>query len=542
MRTTPESQVSSNETGQSDGRTSAEPIESLCAIAGTSRHVPVAASPHGLDSIATLVYAATHDALTGLPNRGVLLDRLARELARKDGGDRQVAVLFVDLDNFKLVNDSLGHDSGDEVLREMSRRIRACTRNGDTVSRFGGDELVVLHPRAGNGSEDLLGERILAEMIRPIHVAGREVVVSASVGVAICAYGAEPAEQLLREADTALYAAKNRGRARMARFSEELHARIVRRVQLESDLRTALRAAQLHVDYQPQVDLGTGRLVGVEALARWRHPERGMVSPTDFIPVAEDCRLIGELGRQVLRTACGQLTRWRRASPANRFTLTVNVSPQQIEASGFVDELGATLDETGIHPESLCLELTESALVNPEADMVAALKRIRAMGIYLAIDDFGTQHSSLARLRGLPVEVLKIDRSFIDGLSTEPEDTAIVSSILSLAFAMGKHVIAEGVERPEQAAALHSMGCTVAQGYLLARPWRRRRSCRCSAARCGNRRRCAKCQRPSCSVASSSGEGIVRSSTNFSTTLARRWARRCRRSSSWHDRPRHRPR
>ena len=233
MRTTPESQVSSNETGQSDGRTSAEPIESLCAIAGTSRHVPVAASPHGLDSIATLVYAATHDALTGLPNRGVLLDRLARELARKDGGDRQVAVLFVDLDNFKLVNDSLGHDSGDEVLREMSRRIRACTRNGDTVSRFGGDELVVLHPRAGNGSEDLLGERILAEMIRPIHVAGREVVVSASVGVAICAYGAEPAEQLLREADTALYAAKNRGRARMARFSEELHARIVRRVQLD---------------------------------------------------------------------------------------------------------------------------------------------------------------------------------------------------------------------------------------------------------------------------------------------------------------------
>lgn len=467
MRTTPESQVSSNETGQSDGRTSAEPIESLCAIAGTSRHVPVAASPHGLDSIATLVYAATHDALTGLPNRGVLLDRLARELARKDGGDRQVAVLFVDLDNFKLVNDSLGHDSGDEVLREMSRRIRACTRNGDTVSRFGGDELVVLHPRAGNGSEDLLGERILAEMIRPIHVAGREVVVSASVGVAICAYGAEPAEQLLREADTALYAAKNRGRARMARFSEELHARIVRRVQLESDLRAALREAQLYVDYQPQVDLGTGRLVGVEALARWRHPERGMVSPTDFIPVAEDCRLIGELGRQVLRTACGQLTRWRRASPANRFTLTVNVSPQQIEASGFVDELGATLDETGIHPESLCLELTESALVNPEADMVAALKRIRAMGIYLAIDDFGTQHSSLARLRGLPVEVLKIDRSFIDGLSTEPEDTAIVSSILSLAFAMGKHVIAEGVERPEQAAALHSMGCTVAQGYLF---------------------------------------------------------------------------
>ncbi|HEX7914803.1 bifunctional diguanylate cyclase/phosphodiesterase [Rudaea sp.] len=416
------------------------------------RHAADAAASYNLDSIETLVYAATHDVLTGLPNRGVLLDRLARELAREDGVDRQVAVLFVDLDNFKLINDSLGHESGDEVLREMSRRIRTCACDGDTVSRFGGDELVVLHPCAGDGSENLLGERILAEMIRPIHVAGREVVVSVSVGVAICSCGAEPAEHLLREADTALYAAKSRGRARIARFSEEL------------------REPQLYVDYQPQVDLGTGRLVGVEALARWRHPERGLVSPTEFIPAAEDCGLIGELERQVLRTACSQLARWHQASPASRFTLTVNVSPRQIEAPGFVDELRAILDETGVHPESLCLELAESALVNPDVDMVVALKRIRAMGVYLAIDDFGTQHSSLARLRGLPIEVLKIDRSFIDGLSTEPEDTAIVSSILSLAFAMGKHVIADGVERPEQAAALHGMGCAVAQGYLFGAP------------------------------------------------------------------------
>jgi diguanylate cyclase (GGDEF)-like protein len=422
-----------------------------------------------LNTMARLFHAATHDTLTGLPTRGVLLERLERELAQASG-ERRVAVLFVDLDNFKLVNDSLGHECGDMVLREMARRISACVRSSDTVSRFGGDEIVILHAGATDGSEAAIGQRILTAMAEPMNVAGREVVVSASVGVAISAHGGQSAEQLLREADTALYSAKSRGRSRMERFNDELHARVARRVQIESDLRIALRDERLYVHYQPQVSLLTGRIVGVEALVRWHHPQHGIMHPEEFIPVAEESRLIGALGRQVMRTACRQLAEWNAQLPGLALTMTVNVSPRQLEDPCFLAELRSVLEETGIRPSSLCLELTESVLMGRDSDTVQLLERVRALGAYVAIDDFGTEYSSLARLKGLPVEVLKIDRSFIDGLPAESGDTAIVTSILSLAFAMGKHVIAEGVERPEQAAALCSMGCTVAQGYLFSAP------------------------------------------------------------------------
>jgi diguanylate cyclase (GGDEF)-like protein len=451
-------------------RLSARQADRLLAISNTLLRTSAESAvvdAETLQTIASLLHAATHDALTGLPSRGVLLERLERELARS--ADGQVAVLFVDLDNFKLVNDSLGHDSGDIVLREMAQRIKACVGQADTVSRFGGDEMVILHPGAEDASEAAIGARILAAMSEPILVEGREVVVSASVGVAICARGAQSAEQLLRDADTALYSAKSRGRNRIERFNDELHARVARRVQIESDLRAALRDAQLFVNYQPQVSLTTGRMVGVEALVRWRHPELGLVSPTEFIPVAEECQLIGALGRQVLRAACRQLAEWTLVTDAP-LSMTVNVSPRQLDDPDFIAELRDVLRETGIRPALLCLELTESALMHRETDTVEVLERIRAMGVYVAIDDFGTEYSSLARLRGLPVEVLKIDRSFIDGLPAESGDTAIVTSILSLALAMGKHVIAEGVERPEQAAALRNMGCTVAQGYLFSAP------------------------------------------------------------------------
>jgi len=464
-------------TGQTSGkapreqsRLSARQADRLLAISNTLLRTSAESAvvdAETLQTIASLLHAATHDALTGLPSRGVLLERLERELAR--GADGHVAVLFVDLDNFKLVNDSLGHDSGDIVLREMSRRIKACVGAADTVSRFGGDEMVILHPGAEDASEGAIGMRILAAMSGPIMVEGREVVVSASVGVAICARGAQSAEQLLRDADTALYSAKSRGRNRMERFNDELHARVARRVQIESDLRAALRDALLFVHYQPQVSLATGRMVGVEALVRWRHSELGLLDPAEFIPVAEECQLIGALGRQVLRAACRQLAEWTLVTDCP-LSMTVNVSPRQLDDPDFIAELRDVLRETGIRPASLCLELTESALMERETDTVGMLERIRAMGVYVAIDDFGTEYSSLARLRGLPVEVLKIDRSFIDGLPSESGDTAIVTSILSLALAMGKHVIAEGVERPEQAAALRDMGCTVAQGYLFSMP------------------------------------------------------------------------
>jgi diguanylate cyclase len=422
-----------------------------------------------LSTMARLFHAATHDTLTGLPTRGVLLERLDAELQRT-AARGQVAVLFVDLDNFKLVNDSLGHDCGDRVLCEMARRVRSCVRSTDTVSRFGGDEIVVLHPDATDGSEAAIGARILAAMSEPIKVAGREVVVSASIGIALGVRGGKLAEHLLREADTALYAAKNRGRSRMERFNEELHAKVNRRVQIESDLRAALRDDQLYVHYQPQVNLQTGRMVGVEALVRWNHPTHGQVSPAEFIPVAEECGLIHTLGLQVLRSACRQLAQWNVETPGTPIAMTVNVSPRQLEDAGFVAEVSKLLGETGIRPASLCLELTETVLTGRDADTVKMLDNLHALGVYVAIDDFGTEYSSLSRLRALPVEVLKIDRSFIDGLPQESGDTAIVSSILSLAVAMGKHVIAEGVERPEQAAALRAMGCAVAQGYLFSRP------------------------------------------------------------------------
>jgi diguanylate cyclase (GGDEF)-like protein len=453
-----------------ESRLSARQADRLLAISNTLLRTSAESAvvdAETLQTIASLLHAATHDALTGLPTRGVLLERLERELTRT--ADGQVAVLFVDLDNFKLVNDSLGHDSGDVVLREMARRIKDCVGQADTVSRFGGDEMVILHPGADQASEGAIGMRILAAMSEPILVDDREVVVSASVGVAISDRGAQTAEQLLRDADTALYSAKSRGRNRMERFNDELHARVARRVQIESDLRVALRDAQLFVHYQPQVNLQTGRVVGVEALVRWRHPELGMISPTEFIPVAEECQLIGALGRQVLRTACRQLAEWTLVSDCP-LSMTVNVSPRQLDDPDFIAEVRDVLRATGIRPASLCLELTESALMDRETDTVAMLERIRAMGVYVAIDDFGTEYSSLARLRELPVEVLKIDRSFIDGLPSESGDTAIVTSILSLALAMGKHVIAEGVERPEQAAALRDMDCTVAQGYLFSMP------------------------------------------------------------------------
>lgn len=438
----------------------------------TNRDAPAASQQELLALIADLIHAATHDVLTGLPTRALLLTELERALAKVATADKTVAVLFVDLDNFKLVNDSLGHDVGDELLCEAARRITACLEGHEDsiVSRFGGDEFVILYPHSTLSAEDRLAAGVLAAVCQPVEFGGREVVTSASIGLASSALGAQSAEQLIQNADTALYAAKARGRNCMVRFNQELYARASRRLQIESDLRVALREKQLNVHYQPQVSLVTGQIVGVEALARWQHPEHGMVSPAEFIPIAEDSRLINELGRQVLCAACQQLADWTAAMPERPLSMTVNVSPRQLNDPAFITEVQSVIKKTGVSGSSLCLELTESALMNQGVELIAAIDQLHKLGIYVAIDDFGTEYSSLSRLRDWPMEVLKIDRSFIDGLPTESGDTAIVSSIISLAFATGKHVIAEGIERVEQALALRSMGCHVAQGYLFSKP------------------------------------------------------------------------
>lgn len=355
-------------------------------------------------------------------------------------------------------------------FRRALRRIVACLGADDTASRFGGDEMVVLHPRATGDSGLALGKRILGALAEPIVVSGKEVVVSASVGLALCKPGMKSAEQLLREADTALYAAKGRGRARLEQFNEELHARAEKRVQIESDLRVALREKQLFVEYQPQVRLKDGHVVGVEALVRWQHPVLGVVPPGDFIPVAEDCGLIVRIGQQVLQESCRQLVTWTKLMPDRQLAMTVNISPRQLAEPAFFSELVGVIAETGIDPALLCLEITENAMMGATDDVARLLHQIKQLGVFIAIDDFGTDHSSLSRLRDMPTEVLKIDRSFVDGLSSEPGDMAIVSSILSLAYAMGKHTIAEGVEKHEQAAMLLRMGCEVAQGYFFSRP------------------------------------------------------------------------
>lgn len=438
----------------------------------TNRDAPAASQQELLALIADLIHAATHDVLTGLPTRALLLTELERALAQVATADKTVAVLFVDLDNFKLVNDSLGHDVGDELLCEVARRITACLEGHEDciVSRFGGDEFVILYPHSALSAEDRLAAGVLAAVSQPVEFGGREVVTSASIGLASSTLVTQSAEQLIQNADTALYAAKARGRNCMVRFNQELYARASRRLKIESDLRVALREKQLYVHYQPQVSLITGLIVGVEALARWQHPEHGMVSPAEFIPIAEDSRLINELGRQVLCAACQQLADWTAAMPERPLSVTVNVSPRQLSDPAFITEVQSIIKKTGVSGASLCLELTESALMNQGAELIAVIDQLHKLGIYVAIDDFGTEYSSLSRLRDLPIEVLKIDRSFIDGLPTEPGDTAIVSSILSLAFATGKHVIAEGIERVGQALALRSMGCHVAQGYLFSRP------------------------------------------------------------------------
>ncbi|MHB8574324.1 MAG: putative bifunctional diguanylate cyclase/phosphodiesterase [Dehalococcoidia bacterium] len=423
------------------------------------------------DANAALARAATHDALTGLPNRVLFLDRLDQALGRAQRTGDPVAVLFVDLDDFKVVNDSLGHEVGDRLLQIVAERLQRNLRMGDTAARLGGDEFTVVLSMVAHEVEAAeVAERLRSAMQQPVEVAGHLLVPNASIGVACARAGNISSESLLRQADLAMYQAKSRGKARSACYREGMNTAAVERHTLETELRQALAAGQLRLHYQPILCLASGRMVEVEALVRWQHPERGLLPPAVFIPLAEETGLIVPLGHWVLREACRQASRWRAEQPETPLVMSVNLSARQFQHLTLVEDVAAVLAETGLPPCRLKLEITESAVMVDAGHAVETLLQLKQMGVLLAIDDFGTGYSSLSYLKRFPVDTLKVDRSFVDGLASDPNDAAIVRSIVALAKSLNLAVTAEGIETREQLALLSELGCDQGQGYLFARP------------------------------------------------------------------------
>jgi len=421
-----------------------------------------------------LEHQATHDALTALPNRALFQGRLEQALAGAARGGDAVAVLFLDLDRFKVVNDSLGHAAGDDLLVAVAGRLAGCVRGGDTVARLGGDEFAVLLAGLGVGREATrTAERIIRALDAPFRLGGHDVVTATSIGIAVGGTG-HAAVDLLRDADVALYRAKARGRGRYAVFDATMNARALERLELEADLRRALRRGEFEVYYQPKVDLATGRLAGLEALVRWRHPVRGVVGPGAFIPVAEETGLIQPLGQWVLEEACRQARRWGEAAEAAgggpAVVVSVNLSARQFAQPTLVEDVARALAAGGADPRQVQLEITEGVAMGNAEATVEILRRLKGLGVGLAIDDFGTGYSSLAYLKRFPVDALKIDRAFVTGLRRETADSSIVGAVVGLGRALRLAVVAEGVETAEEAAQLCELGCALGQGYHFARP------------------------------------------------------------------------
>jgi diguanylate cyclase (GGDEF)-like protein len=420
---------------------------------------------------ATRRHVALHDPLTGLPNRALLTDRLELALARKDRQDGDVVVLFLDIDRFKVVNDGMGHTVGDVLLRRLAERLRSVIRVGDTLARFGSDEFVVVCDDVTTAEIDRLGARIAAAVGEPFDLHGRAVFVTASVGIAVAGPD-ETAATVLQNADVAMYRAKSRGHARSVTFDDAMHRQASARLDTESGLRQALDRGELRVFYQPIVDVRTELATGFEALVRWEHPERGLVSPAEFIPVAEETGLIVPIGEWVLTEALAQMQTWRTELPgAGNLTIAVNLSAFQLLAPDLLSCVSGALTDSGIPASAVHLEVTESVVMDDVERSIATLQSLRTIGVALAVDDFGTGYSSLSYLKQLPVTTLKIDRSFVDGLDGDGEyDPSIVDAIISLARAMALNVVAEGVETRGQLDALQRLRADRAQGYLWAKP------------------------------------------------------------------------
>jgi diguanylate cyclase (GGDEF)-like protein/PAS domain S-box-containing protein len=418
-------------------------------------------------------HAAFHDALTGLPNRTLLSDRLsvAIERARRKSS-YQFAVLFLDLDRFKVVNDSLGHDMGDKLLVDLSRRLEQCVRKLDTVARLGGDEFAVLLDGLESHEEAIhIAIRIQEALAAPFDLNSHEFFTSASIGIAFSMTSYDRPEDILRDADTAMYRAKANGKARHEIFDVGMHTRAMEMLKLENDLYRAVERGEIVAYFQPIVCLKTGRISGFEALARWHHPERGLVSPADFIPLAEDTGLIVPLGMMILRQSCLQTQEWNRLYAFEKpLTISVNLSGKQFSQSDLVERIKDILDEAKLAPELLRLEITETVIMENARNSIEMLQQLKALGVQFSIDDFGTGYSSLSYLNRFPFDVLKIDRSFVNRMAFEKESLGIVKTIMALANELGKAVVAEGVESENQRRTLAELGCQFGQGFFFSKP------------------------------------------------------------------------
>ena len=415
-------------------------------------------------------FQAYHDLLTHLPNRALLKDRLSLAITQAQRNKRRLAVMFLDLDRFKIVNDTLGHTMGDRLLKAVANRLQGCLRGGDTLSRFGGDEFTLLLPEVRTRDDVVvIATKILDKLSAPFVLDGHELFVGASIGVAMYPEAGDSVEALIQSADIAMYHVKGRGKNGYQFFSDEMNHKFSTRLSLERELRNALSNDQLRVYYQPQVDLATGHIIGVEALARWQHPRRGLIEPNEFLSIAEEAGLMTQLDEWVQARSFADVAEWNRGGRAD-VRLSVNMSSQQLEQDNFLDRFMANLRNSGLSPDRVKIEITENTMMQDLEVIVPKLRALRKAGVRIAIDDFGTGYSSLSYLQHFPVNTLKIDRSFVGDIRAEQGDASIINAIVAMARGLRLDLIAEGVETRTQLRYLKSQGCTEVQGYIFSRP------------------------------------------------------------------------